>query len=265
MTFSEAINAATFTVADLTLTRDGQPVTLTGVTVTPLDDTGTRFRISGLQGVTTTPGTYVLTVNGAGIQDLAGNAIGGTQVANFIVQPAVVGGPQIVDLDRFGFHSQPTLLVLTFDRDLAQATAVDLNNYRIFTPGRDGQIGTADDVAVPVSSAVYDPATRTVTLLASQRLSLFTEHALFVRGTGAGAITDVAGNPLNGGDFSTTFDGSILAGQSSSARKGRVQTGQSRQQLPNSQRARKLMLRFLKNRGPNERGTARARRPSLIA
>ena len=107
---------------------------------------------------------------------------------------------------------------------------------------------------MPVSSAVYDPATRTVTLLASQRLSLFTEHTLFVRGTGAGAITDVAGNPLNGGDFSTTFDGSILAGQSSSAR--RAQTGQSKQ-LPNSLRARKLMLRFLKSHGPNNAAALR--------
>ena len=90
VTFSEAINAATFTSDDLTLTRDGQSVALTGVTVTQVNPT--TFRIAGLQGVTTTPGAYVLTVNGAGIQDLAGNAATGTQTASFTVPPVVVGG-----------------------------------------------------------------------------------------------------------------------------------------------------------------------------
>ena len=53
VTFSEAISAATFTSDDLTLTRDGQAVALTGVTITPLGATNTTFRIAGLEATAT--------------------------------------------------------------------------------------------------------------------------------------------------------------------------------------------------------------------
>ena len=83
VTFSEAIAPASFTAADLSLTRDGAAVTLTGVTVTQVNPT--TFRVNGLTGPTTAPGSYVLTVNAAGITDLAGNAGTGSSTANFVV------------------------------------------------------------------------------------------------------------------------------------------------------------------------------------
>ncbi len=219
VTFASPIDPATFGPEDLTLTRDGQLVPLgQGVTITPTDGTNTRFTIGGLGEATTPPGAYVLTVNAAGVSDLAGNAGVGSQPLSFTVVQEV-SGPQIVNLQRFGYHSQPTMLVLTFDTALDPATAQNPNNYQVYRPGRDHQIGTADDVLVAISSGVYDPVGRTVTLVMAQRLSIFQTHQLIVRGTGEGAITDTNGNVLDGdgdgtagGDYVANFGREILAG-----------------------------------------------------
>gem|GEM_PF-419515 len=75
--FNSAVNLATFTFADLALSRGGAPVSLTsGVTVALLS--GSTYRISGLAAFTSSAGAYLLTVNGAGIQDMAGNLVNGT-------------------------------------------------------------------------------------------------------------------------------------------------------------------------------------------
>ncbi len=70
--FSKPIDLATFTYADLALTINGRLVTLDG-TVTTSFLSGTTYRISGLDGFTGAVGSYVLTVMGTGINDLAGN------------------------------------------------------------------------------------------------------------------------------------------------------------------------------------------------
>src|SRR5262249_6301518 len=73
MAFSEPIDLSTLTVADLSLTRDGSPVALTGAVTMSLVS-GATYRISGLDGFTAAPGAYALTVNAAGVLDLAGNS-----------------------------------------------------------------------------------------------------------------------------------------------------------------------------------------------
>lgn len=75
--FSEQLDPASFTVADLTLAREGQPgVNLldgaTGVTVTALGEGA--YRIGGLAALTASGDLYRLTVNAAGVADYAGNA-----------------------------------------------------------------------------------------------------------------------------------------------------------------------------------------------
>jgi hypothetical protein len=240
VTFSQAPNAATFTPADLSLTRDGQPVPLgPEVTITQVNDT--TFRVGGLQGATTPVGAYVFTVDASGVEDSTGAAGSGSQSVSFLVQavPLVTGGPRVVNLQRFGFHTQPTTLVLSFDRDLDPARAQDPSNYQVTSPGRDRRVGTADDVIVPLRSAVYDAAARTVTLITVRRLSVFLPNHLFARGTGAGAITDTSGNLLDGdgngqagGDYTATFDRGILAGP---AINGDAAQGLTNGQRPRSQ------------------------------
>jgi hypothetical protein len=72
VTFSEPIDLGTFDFHDLTLTRDGVNIPLTGtVTIAPVSDS--TYRISGLDAFTAPLGTYVLTVSAVGVQNLAGN------------------------------------------------------------------------------------------------------------------------------------------------------------------------------------------------
>ena len=72
------------------------------------------------------------------------------------------GGGTTVDIfRRLGFHQQTTQFVATFSQPMDAARAQDLNNYLLISAGRDHVLGTADDQAIPLRSAVYDPATPT--------------------------------------------------------------------------------------------------------
>ncbi len=73
VTFSELLNAVTFTRADLTLKRDGTTVPLTAA-VTILPGAGGAYVINGLGLLTDTAGVYDLSVAASGVEDLAGNA-----------------------------------------------------------------------------------------------------------------------------------------------------------------------------------------------
>lgn len=87
--FSEAINVASFTFADIFLTRDsGNNLIDSNITIEYIS--GTTYRISGLGNLTSILGTYQLTINTNGIQNLAGNY--GTTIAqtNFIKQQAPI-------------------------------------------------------------------------------------------------------------------------------------------------------------------------------
>jgi len=69
--FSRPINAATFTEADLALTRNGSAVPLGGISITTLSSNA--FRISGLDSLTSAEGAYALTVRAVDVQDTDGN------------------------------------------------------------------------------------------------------------------------------------------------------------------------------------------------
>ena len=113
VTFSKPVVDSSFLPSDVTLTRDGNPVTLTGITIIPtgvpvqpalvtygltanLPDppNSLLFQINGLAPFTATPGNYVLTVRPTGVVDLAGNAATGGPVSTSFtfVAPAQVTG-----------------------------------------------------------------------------------------------------------------------------------------------------------------------------
>ena len=87
VTFSEAIDPATFTAANLSLTENGRPVTLGNSTITP-DSTDTVFTISGLSAFDSGLGAYVLTASAVGVEDLAGNAGAGSVSVSWSMLPA---------------------------------------------------------------------------------------------------------------------------------------------------------------------------------
>ncbi|MCY2940589.1 MAG: Ig-like domain-containing protein [Planctomycetota bacterium] len=72
LNFSEPI--AGFDIKDLTLTRDGKSVFLTGARIT---NSGNVYTITGIQGITSVSGNYTFTLNpnGTSITDIAGNLI----------------------------------------------------------------------------------------------------------------------------------------------------------------------------------------------
>ena len=136
--------------------------------------TGTGFTGATAVDFGTTAATGVTVVNDTTI---TANSPAGTGIVNVtVITPAgtsttsaadqftyAVTAPTVVSLVRFGFHMQQTSLVLTFSSALAATPAENVNNYQILT---------SSGVAIPVSSAVYDPATLTVTLFPEQLLSL---------------------------------------------------------------------------------------------
>jgi hypothetical protein len=75
VTFSEPIDLASFTAADLNLTRNGIPLTLPqGLTIGPVAGTTATYRLAGLQSVTAVPGIYSLRIDATGVNDLADNS-----------------------------------------------------------------------------------------------------------------------------------------------------------------------------------------------
>ena len=106
-----------------------------------------------------------------------------------LVPSAIIAPPTVVGLQRFGFHAEPTRVVLAFSSPLDPARAQDLRNYRIVGP---------DGKAVAIASATYDPASGTVTLRPRARLDLHRVYQLTVVGIAPGGVASTSGVPLGG-------------------------------------------------------------------
>ena len=81
VTFSEMIEGPSFTTADLSLTRDGQPVALQNLSFNTSDNT--VFTVGGLASFTSVPGLYSLTVDATGVRDTSGNSGNNSESVNF--------------------------------------------------------------------------------------------------------------------------------------------------------------------------------------
>jgi uncharacterized repeat protein (TIGR01451 family) len=132
--------------------------------------------------------------------------------------------PVVLRVRRYGFHAQQTLLVLRFSERLDPRTALNRKSYFVRGQGPDHRLGTADDSTITVAAVAYDASTRTVTLRLRRRLYEFTNFRLFVRGTGRNAITDLAGNVLDGdrdgnagGDASFLLNRKVIVGRANQA------------------------------------------------
>jgi hypothetical protein len=84
VTFSTLIDSSTINSSDVSLIDNNGSNLLTGpLSVTLI--TGDTYLIGGLSGLTTAEGTYMMTVNAAGIQDLFGNAGTGSQSTSWLM------------------------------------------------------------------------------------------------------------------------------------------------------------------------------------
>ena len=130
--FSKPIDAATFTVNDLTIVKQGSYLNdLSPITITAADDSGTRFTIGNLSALCSDYGRYELTVQCAVIADLDGNLgrYGKSVAWTFAASGSVA--PQLVELVRRmsdGFGGME--YIASFDRGV-NAETVTLANWTL--------------------------------------------------------------------------------------------------------------------------------------
>jgi hypothetical protein len=123
--------------------------------------------------------------------------------AALVVQPVVMptgDGPRVTGVLRYGYHLQPTVLVVQFNRALDPATVANLSNYTIINRGGPGRGGTRVGQVIQVAKAVYDAAHFRVILYPAQRLDIHNRYALIVQGASPGGLADTAGRRLDGLD-----------------------------------------------------------------
>lgn len=107
-------------------------------------------------------------------------------------------------VQRFGYHWQPTVLVLSFSTPLDQARAQDVRNYRIVTLGGPGRGGSLQGHVIAIASAQYDPIRLTVTLHPFERLDVHNFYRLELTTTAPGGLTGATGGHFLG-DYSTVI------------------------------------------------------------
>jgi hypothetical protein len=119
--------------------------------------------------------------------------------------------PTIVSLQRYGYHTQSTALVLTFSEPITAGASTTPSTYTLIDLGRDRTAGTRDDRRLVIDRATLDGSGTVVMLRPSVRLNLHKLYTLQVGGEGIAPITDLAGNAL-AGRTSYQVDRSIWAG-----------------------------------------------------
>jgi IPT/TIG domain len=110
----------------------------------------------------------------------------------------IAAAPRVMSVARFGFHMQPTSVVLTFSSALDPTEAQDVKNYRIVTLGGRGRNGFRIGHVTRVRAAVYDPAAFTVTLRPVVRLDIHNRYRLTVKGAMPTGLRGGSGVPLAG-------------------------------------------------------------------
>ncbi len=121
-----------------------------------------------------------------------GDGTTSTSQATLVVSTA---NPTVTSVARYGFHAQSTYLLLKFSTALDPASARNVSNYTLLGPI--GHQGVPSD-AVAIESAVYDPATHTVTLKLSHRWNIHWRWQLTVNGTSPGGVQGISGAMLDG-------------------------------------------------------------------
>ncbi|HSH14551.1 MAG TPA: hypothetical protein VLD18_00860, partial [Verrucomicrobiae bacterium] len=123
--FSEEMDSATFTAADVSLSLNGGSNLINGA-VTITQTATNRFSIGGLAALTGTDGNYELTVNAAGIEDFGGNTGTGslsTSWAKGTLAPVITTlgpvspSPRNIPVDSIEIVFSRAINTITFSRD----------------------------------------------------------------------------------------------------------------------------------------------------
>ena len=109
-------------------------------------------------------------------------------VVSAAIAPPVVP-PVVTSVQRLGYLTAPTRIIVHFSTGLDPARAEDVVNYRIVD--RQGR-------PISVDSATYSAGTNTVTLKPHRRMDLHFVYRLTVNGSSPGGVTGASGKPLDG-------------------------------------------------------------------
>jgi hypothetical protein len=194
VTLTAPINPATFTSQALSLSLNGVNVPLNStVQVTQL--TSTTYQINGLAPFTTTPGSYVLTVNGATLVSTNGLPVTGSASTAFVVKSTVATttGAVVTLIQRSRNDVHPYVLI-TFNRPMTESAAIRLLNYTLLPATQKG----AGRGVHPIS-ATYDAVNNIVVLRFGVALRKNGFYLIKINGTVPTGLTDtLTGNPLEG-------------------------------------------------------------------
>ncbi len=190
--------------------------TINGVAQTPVP----LALVGGIDEATFTtttlgPGTNTISAGYSGDSAFAPSTSAAlAQVVNPATPP-----PAVVALQRFGFHSQPTSLVIIFSAALAPTRAQNVAEYQLVTVVKGPHHRVRFGPRIPVAAAVYDPTNTTVTLSFAKRLNVHFTYQLTINGTPPSGLTspsgqflDGAGNGQAGTNYVQVFGPSILQG-----------------------------------------------------
>jgi uncharacterized repeat protein (TIGR01451 family) len=162
--------------------------------------------------------------------DLSNN----TSSVTVVVTPAAPVPVTVVSLKRFGFHDQPTVLVVALSGALDASSAQDLSNYSLVLIAHGGRL----HLQVPIFQAAYDPTANTVSLRPTRLLPLRFHYVLTINAStptgvrGAnGELLDGNDDGIPGGNYVQQFGRNILSGPSTpffGRRAGLAQSAPSR-------------------------------------
>ena len=215
--------ATTSTTLSETTTAQGTILTAVVVATSPGDPpiVGTVSFYNGTALLGTEPVTNgVATLNVGTLSPgpqffSAGFSSDGTSSSSGSALTVQTDGPQVTSVLRYGYHFQPTLLVISFNGPITAASAQDVSNYKIV--GLDGH-------RIKIKSAVYDAATNRVILKPAQRLSIHHKYTLTINGTSSSGVASPTGLLLDGArtghpgsKYVASVTGRNLAGRASQA------------------------------------------------
>ncbi|AGA28258.1 right-handed parallel beta-helix repeat-containing protein [Singulisphaera acidiphila] len=200
-----------FDVPDISLNPTDQ--TRTDAMLAPLADNGgptfTQALLPGSPAIDSS-----VTINGVNTDQRnvprpQGNA---PDIGAFEAVGVVGARPTVVSLVRSSLRNQPTKLVLTFSAAMSSANAQDVSNYTLVPSGPAGRT-RLHTRPIPITSAVYDPAAKTVTLT-SRRLDARAYFRLTASGTPPaglkspnGVFLDGSGRGLPGSNYVAVIHG----------------------------------------------------------
>ena len=185
VTFSETIDPNTLTSGNLSLTRDGTFVPVAGAVTVSLVS-GSTYLVSGLSNSTEQDGSYSLTVNAAGVKDLAGNTGSGALSTGWVMD-TVSPTASITAVTPNPRNTAVSSLAITFSEAVSGVNLADLKLIR----GSGSNLLTGSQTLTTSDNITY-------TLGNLSSLTATQGNYVLTLTTAGSRITDAAGNALAG-------------------------------------------------------------------